>query len=501
MKHIKYSPFVFLLLFSISCTKDFDKMNTSPLMVTKDIIKPSMLFTAVQKQSVFTTYENSVFKEYSNYYASGSSGAIFQDGDWSYPFSNYQGDLINIAEVIRLTADKPELINQHAMARIWKAWMFSQLTDAYGDLPYSEALQDVTKVINQPKYDTQQDIYKDMLKELKEAAAQLSDNVDLESFGNADIVFNGDVNKWRRFANSLRLRLAIRVRFADKTMAQQNIQEVISAPLIDDNGFNTTLTTIDGLEYGNKNPLYNADINSNDYPVMVGFTITQELLKRSDPRLPKYANPAPAAAAGYRGRPLTIGGDQKSRYGLDSLASLPKFFREAVYTIVVMNAAEVYFLRAEAALAELSNEDANLMYRDGIEKSFEQWGISGSAADDYMASSFANIISGTEEEKFENIIEQKYIAMYQQGYEAWTEFRRTGYPKIWTGSDLGSTNGNIPRRLTYPVSEYNRNKSNVMEAVSRLSGGDKMTSRMWWDARPGLPYAHPRQGQFPPEIY
>ena len=152
-------------------------------------------------------------------------------------------------------------------------------------------------------------------------------------------------------------------------------------------------------------------------------------------------------------------------------------------------------------MAGLSGEDAVQMYRNGITQSLEQYGISTGAVNTYLASPAAGIGTGTDEEKLENIIVQKYLAMYHQGTEAWAEFRRTGYPKIWTGADLGSTNGNIPRRLTYPSSEYARNNANVAAAVSRLNGGDKMMSRMWWDAKPGLPFLHPKQGQFPPEMY
>lgn len=501
MKYIKSVTVVFFLLFGLACTKNFEKMNTSPLMVTKDVIKPSMLFTAVLKQSVFSTYENSIFKEYSNYYSNEASGVIFQNQDWTSPFSDYQGDLINIAEVVRLTADKPELVNQHAMGRIWKVWLFQQLTDAYGDLPYSEALLGVDEAINQPVYDKQEDIYKDMLKELKEAAAQLSDNSEQVSFGDADILFKGNVDNWKRFANSLRLRLAIRVRYANEDLAQQHISEVINSPLIDDNTLNATLTTIDGTDISNRNPLYNDYVNSNAYPVWVGFTVTQELLKRNDPRLPVYADLPSVASAGYRGRPMTLQGDQKIKYGFDSTARLPVFFREAVHTIIVMNAAEVYFLRAEAALAGLSGENVEQTYRSGISESLEQYGISTNDANAYMASPAGSIATGTEEEKLENIIVQKYLAMYHQGTEAWAEFRRTGYPRIWTGADMGSTKGNIPRRLTYPSSEYARNNANVIAAVSRLNGGDEMMSHMWWDAKPGLPFLHPKQGQFPPEIY
>ncbi|MFT3702122.1 MAG: SusD/RagB family nutrient-binding outer membrane lipoprotein [Agriterribacter sp.] len=501
MKYIKITAFALLMVLCNSCTKDFDKLNTSPVLVSSDIIQPSMLFTAVLKNSIFSTYENSIFKEYSNYFTNEASGTIFQDRDWSTPFSNYQGTLINISEVIRLTKDKPELANENAEARIWKVWLFHQLTDAYGDLPYTEALLSVDDVINQPKYDTQKDIYTDLLNELKTAAAALSSEPSLSSFGDADLLFAGDIDKWRRFANSLRLRLAIRVRYADEDLAKQHITDVIAAPLIDDNSFNAKLTTIDGTDPNNRNPLYNDYVNSSGYPVWVGFTVTQELLKRDDPRLPIFADLPNVASLGYRGRPMTLLGAEKPRYSFDSTAKLPMSFQEAVHDIIVMNAAEVYFLRAEAALTDLSTEDAQQMYHNGISASLEQYDVDATASSNYLSSSAGSIATGTDEEKLENIIVQKYLAMYQEGIEAWAEFRRTGYPKIWTGSDLGSTNGNIPRRVTYPQSEYSLNNSNVGAAAGRLSGGDKMMSHVWWDAKPGLPLLHPKQGTFPPEVY
>lgn len=491
----------FLLVAEISsCTKNFESVNTNPALITEEIIRPSMLFTGVLKNSVFATYANSVFKEYSNYYSNEATGAIFQDRDWTNPYSVYLNNLINIAEVVRLTADKPSLSNQHAIARIWKVWVFQQLTDAYGDLPYSEAVLGVDGVINQPKYDTQESIYRAMFEELEEAESMLVADPAKASFGNADPIYNGDIEKWKRFANSLRLRLALRVRYADPELTEANIASVLSKPLIDDNSLNAKLVTLNDANANNRNPLYNERVATNGYPVWVGFTVTQELLKRNDPRLPLYANPAAIGAAGYRGRPLTLGNEQKARYADDSTAVLPISYQEPVYNIIVINAAEVFFLRAEAALFGLSAENAQDLYENGIQKAMEQYEVPGSAIASYLSSS-EGALSGTDEEKLESIIVQKYLAMYNQGAEAWAEYRRTGYPTIWTGSDIGSTNGIIPRRLTYPQSEYALNNANVTEAAARLQGGDKMVSRIWWDAKPGLPILHPRQGMYPPEIY
>ena len=115
------------------------------------------------------------------------------------------------------------------MARIWKVWVFQELTDAYGDIPYSQAALSVDSVVNQPKYDTQEFIYADMLNELKEAVANLNPDPSLTSFGTADLLFSGSTDNWARLGNSLRLRLAMRIRYADPTLAQQNITDVIGS--------------------------------------------------------------------------------------------------------------------------------------------------------------------------------------------------------------------------------------------------------------------------------
>src|SRR5690606_12433751 len=117
--------------------------------------------------------------------------------------------------------------------------------------------------------------------------------------------------------------------------------------------------------------------------------------------------------------------------------------------------------------------------------------------DDYLAGS-AGTLSGSDEEKYESLIVQKWLANYLQFEEGYAEFRRTGYPRIWTGTALSDTQGEIPRRIQYPQSEYNSNIQSITEAIKRLTNGDAYTSRLWWDVKPGLPIHHPKQGTYPP---
>src|SRR5690606_25390762 len=195
-------------------------------------------------------------------------------------------------------------------------------------------------------------------------------------------------------------------------------------------------------------------------------------------------------------RPIQLLQEEKEPYGQDMVASVGPLLKERIYEIIVMNAAEVYFLRAEAAFADITGENENELYRMGIQASMEQYNVAQAEISEFLNQD-AGTLSGSEEEQFEQIINQKYISTFFQHYQGWAEFRRTGYPEVWIGSDPGVTGGQIPRRLTYPNDEYLKNEENVREAADRI-GGDELMTRVWWDARPGVPFEHPLQGVFPP---
>ena len=482
------------------CTGSFEELNTNPSLLVESKVQPTVLFTSVLKNAIFASYNNSQGRvgEFSQYFASESSGNLFAVSNYTSPFNWYTSYIININEVIRLTADDPQKNDQNAMARIWKAWLFHMMTDSYGDIPYFEAAQDVRNVINQPKYDTQEAIYRDMLKELKEAAAQLGSQPEQLSFGNADILYGGDVASWRKFANSLRLRLAIRVRFADAALAAENINDVVNAPLIIENSDNATLRTLEPTaseNTSNVNAVYTWG-QTNISPMYVGFAITDVMIPTDDPRMPVFFTASTDGNDSYRGRPIQLAQEQKVPYGGDMVATVGPILKANTYEIIVFNAAEVYLLRAEAAFAKITTEDDNSLYRTGIQKSMEQYEIDEEAVTAFLSQPVGTL-SGTEEERFENIVTQKYIAMFFQGYQGWAEMRRTGYPKVWIGDEVGVSGGQIPRRFTYPNDEFLKNKENIDAAVARM-GGDNLTTKVWWDKRPGLPYIHPLQNVFPP---
>ena len=484
------------------CTGDFEELNTNPSLLTEDKIQPEVLFTSVLKNSIFSTFNNTGGRigEFAQYYASESSGNLFAPVNHTSPFSWYSDYIINTNEVIRLTADNPQKNDQNAMARIWKVWLYHMMTDVYGDLPYFEAAKDVRNVINQPKYDSQEEIYKDMLKELKEAAAQLGSQANQLSFGNADILYKGNVDNWKKFANSLRLRLAIRVRFADAALASEHINNVITAPLIAENSENAALKTLQPTASENStnlNWIYNHHITEIT-DVYVGFGITDVMIPTDDPRMPVFFKPSTDGNSSYRGRPIQLTSGQKegTTYAANTVATAGPVLIADVYQIIVLNAAEVLLLKAEAAQAGITTEDKNALYRSGIQKSMEQYEVDQAGVDVFLSNPLV-ALSGTDEEQFEKIATQKYIATFFQGYEGWAEMRRTGYPRVWIGAEKGITDGIIPRRFTYPSEESLKNKENLEVAKTRM-GGDLLTTRIWWDKRPGLPFVHPLQGTFPP---
>ncbi len=496
-KFIKIWLGVLCMISLVSCTKDFEELNTNPTLVTADKIKTELLLTNVLKNSVFDIPNQGTASNFSGYYTAPDQGDVFLDRDFGGAYGVYTSSLINTAEIIRLTANDPLSKNKNAIGRIWKVFLFHQLTDQFGDVPYFEAVNAASEINTHPKYDKQEDIYKDMLKELKEAAAQLSDDPSQKSFGNADLLLKGSADKWRRFANSLRLRLAMRIRYADATLAGQHISEVINSPVIENNTQNVALATRDDGNTANRNAFYDKNLRQPGN-MTVSFTTTDNLIRLNDPRLPVFARPSSVDPSLYRGVPLQLTGPNRARYSPDSISLMGTYFLQPVYNIIVMNAAEVYFLKAEAALAGLATGDAQQLFAAGIQAAMDQYGIAASSTTAYLASS-AGMLAGTTEQKLEQIIVQKWLAIFYNVYEGWAEFRRTGYPRIWTGNVLGDTQGNIPRRYTYPNSEFLRNQANVQEAISRLQGGDNLMSRIWWDKKAGVPFAHPKQGVFPPE--
>lgn len=492
------------LVFLIAgCTKNFEGINTDPRLVSDKAADPALILTKVQKESMFNLMEeDGRIEVYSGYVGNTALGNVFAKGPWEDPFAVfYTNYLINIAEVIRLSANEPKLANLNAFGRIWKVWLYSRLTDLYGDIPYTEAVQNVNEVKVTPAYDSQESIYNDLLKELKESVAVLKeDDGTRQNAGSHDLIYKGNVENWIRLGNSLRLRLATRISYVNPSLSSANINDVINEPLITENAQNAVLVAGNAAvsSNNNKNPYYNGIAGGAKEFRWASFTMVETLTKLQDPRIKTFMKLS--SNNDYFGLFLNLSTPEKAvdlGRPANSDSELGDMIWKPDFTFTLMNAAETYFLRAEAALKAVTSEDPQALYEQGIEKSLDNFNVSPTDKTDYLDGSAA-VLTGTEEEKFEMIIIQKWLANYFQMDEGYAEFRRTGYPKIWSGTAPGDTNGEIPRRVQYPLSEYNANNVSITAAVKKLSNGDSYTSKVWWDANPDVPRHHPKQGTFPP---
>jgi hypothetical protein len=466
----------------------------------------------------------------------------FDDGAWNTGYTSFTN---NLAAIVRKTQDDPAMVNKKAIARILKVLVYSQITDIYGDMPYFEANKSPDEAIASPKYDTQKSIYEDFFKELKEAAAELDEAK--ESFGNADLYYGGDIAKWKKFANSLRLRLALRVRYADAALASANLSDLQEADLITAPGDDALVSTANDIE-AHRNGSYNNIVNGadeferQDYVShqLVGKAMLDALVGTSDPTDPidprtkviadtAFLNGStltpPHAPFGFRAQPLlgAVPVTNKYPYGGGSTSLFSLFWYVPVIKENVLRSSEVYFALAEAALYNLRTGDADAYYKKGIEASIAEVqdlyntgkgqmpGVlelvygSGFDADGFLAykemtqpqidaflASPATTLAGSDEEKLEHIIDQKMIALYPNELEGWSEWRRTGYPRVLVAANEQSgMHGVSPRRQHYPNTEKLINSANNKEAVDRMGGTDDLLKRVWWDANLDAPHAHP----------
>lgn len=419
----------------------------------------------------------------------------------------------NLRELRNITDDDVTL----AIATIIKITAMHRVTDTYGPIPYSLIGVDGKLAV---EYDSQEKVYDEMFRELDEAIATLTEKRLGAISPKADPVFDGTAEKWCRFANSLKLRLAMRIVYADPAKAKKYAEEAVSHEIgvMRSNADNAALKA---SAFGDKgNPLYTAikynQIAGTDTggDTHVAADITTYMNGYEDPRRAQYFIPSTFPGVTYAGIRVSV--------VKPSLASAGCMYSGVRITpsdpVVWMNAAEVAFLKAEAKAIfgfDMGPGSAEEFYNEGIRLSFSQWGASG--ADAYLANdtlvpgayvdpaglnSYAAPLTdlcvkwdktASVEKKQERILIQKWIANFNLGNEAWADHRRTGYPKFYPASDAGNKSlGGVvdsefgARRMPYPQSEYTNNNANVMAAVSSYLGGkDNYVSRVWWDCKPG----------------
>ncbi len=538
-----------VVLMTNACTEDFADLNTRNSLVTEDVLNTDLLLTYVLHRSIVTGLGGGGGTE-GNYPGMSVSNAnlpfhIYSNtGLWNNAYSR---DGRNLSDLIRILENKDaeagtnENASMIAIARILKVWSFARATDAYGDIPYFESCLPQEEVVITPKYDSQKSIYEDLFKELKEAVAQL--DPDLPNYGGNDLMYGGDVEKWAKFANSLRLRLALRVRYADPAMATANMSDLNESNLITDPADNAFINTADDI-IDNTNPNFQDALYSQGESLtkrMPAKTIVDIWQDNYDPRLKVFADTAEASWPttpgyeeydyfGYRGHTLlgNVPVEQKYPWGSESTSRWSLLMYAPVWPMTVISSQEVYLALAEAALFSIkgSPADAQGFYEKGV-KAALNWAVnwydltSGQLKDmfalyrpswtaeqvaDYAdfhritqeeVDAFADTatvmtLTGTNEEQLEMIMNQKIAGFYpMQTYEGYCEWRRTGYPRVQVGDDGDDLQGVSPRRYMWPDSEQSFNAENYEAAKAAIGGVDGMLVKVWWDKNPLAPHAHP----------
>jgi hypothetical protein len=469
-QYLKASAFCVSLIVAGACTNDFEEINTPPNSVTR--LNPNFVVSNVQRNASNDKIDLVpgvlMFGNWVQHWGNQNAGFTtahylgipnYDDGLWSSHYG-YLRDL-NQAETDLLAGqeDTPEGRSKIAEIRILKAMIFERLTALVGDIPYTEAISTPSRIIGQPVFDTQESIYPKLITSIDEAKARITPG-DV-TFGSADFYFGGDPVKWKKFANALKLRTAMRMKYANAGAAQT------------------------GHRIWQR-----SDLDQTNAPMM-GETLINTLLAKNDPRLPLIAGPTPNSATTanpvYRGVPAALSSAQYSSlvtadYSYPSRITWLNASRAIPSSVFTY--AETCFLKAEAALEGwgATEAQAQQFYQEGIRAAMgrEPYNLTGAAVDAYIAAE--GTLTGTKEEKLNQIMTQKWIELFDNSYEAFIEWRRTGYPVLTPGQNPGETGGTIPRRAKYSTVERSLNQANYDAAVSR-QGPDLFTTKVWIDKR------------------
>ena len=480
---IKYKvllSFVALSLFGAGCKKvDFGDTNIDPNRTTAPIT--SALLTNVLAGFGNNTWDQGGVRTVSGLYAqyytetqyTEASRYAKQTFNWD---GFYAGALYDLQNIINYnsdpaTAEKAALNgsnnNQIAVARIIKAYYFWWMTDVWGDLPYSQALKGVGAI----PYDAQEAIYPDLLKELKEAGAQFDGG--LPAAG--DIMYNGDISKWKKFANSLRMLVALRLSKADPATGKSEFASALADPAgsIEDNSDNAQIVYPGG---NFQNPFYNYYnvVKRDDYSI--AKTLMDWLNGHNDDRNLAFGTSNVGFPYGLTRDNAVAFANANPTYSrlLD-----PNTVGAESAPMVVVGAAHMLFARAEAANLGWTGETVATLYNNAIDQSWSQWGVyDATDIANYKANSDVNLAGGSVDQK---IATQQWISWFPNGVQGWSVWRKTGYPVLTAAP--GTTTG-IPRRQNYGTNEPQLNGANYAPAAAKYSDGSGDNSqfvKIWWD--------------------
>lgn len=475
--NLKYILSLSLLLVFSACTKDFEEINTNPNV--PEVVNPQFLLTNI----IWNAANNNAVDAWNagNFIAQLTARKDFNEIDrWDLRSNQELWDksyllLRDINTLIELGENGNEAYK--GIALVMRAFLASTLTDLWGDVPYSDALKGASEGNFTPIYDTQETIYtgpEGVLNTLEQAITILDANQNgLAVLG--DVLYDGDLNQWVKFANSLRVRYLIRI--SKRVDVSTDLQSIVSeGRLFESNEDNALVPYLASAP----NQWFVHNIRVGDFgDVRMSTTIQGVLEDLNDPRMNVWFRPTEASANGdaiFTGIPNGIGPATRGDYDFSEISLPGPIFREMPDGVdaVFMLYSELQFALAEAAQNGWISGDASAYYEAGITASFDYFKTA--LPTDYLSQENVQL---EESRAVEQIITQKWLASMLVGYEGWFNFRRTGFPSMQVAVE-NLNNDQYPLRYIYPTTEQALNLNNYNEAVSRV-GGDNYNVKGWWE--------------------
>lgn len=501
MKKIIYKLSGVVLLFSMalaSCTRNFEEINTdpntNPNILPQQLLAPALVNTMGYNMLRNRNFNNELMQITVN--MTDAEGAVFRydfRSNWAdYLWNGWYTQLTNFKDLYKL-ASEPLNFNKSYMgiSLICQAWIYSMLTDTYGDVPYSQSNLARDSVIYEPVFDKQKDIYLDLFKNLDTANVWLSTGTAI--FAGSDPVFNGNVAKWRKFGNSLYLRLLLRISGKSDVSAQciAKIKDMIDTnpgayPIMASNDESAILRWTGTAPY--TSPLMTVREQDFRAPGIASFFI-DNLVAWNDPRIdiPTWGTNGINrwAIAPYQGQFAGVpsgyapGSDPIKKSYYYSTTSTSTLMTEPLAGMI-MNFAEVKFILAEAAVKGWIAGSAETYYNDGVLNSIKQWlpNWNVPVMTYLLGADMEWLPAATLDEMMQKIHLQKYYALYLTDMQQWFEYRRTGKPVLPQGPGLRN-NGVMPARMPYPVYVQSANPTNYTAAVA-AQGPDVISTPVWW---------------------
>ena len=478
MKRIIYILSAVVLL-AAACTKDISKLNVDPKNPSQ--LPSYAFFTHAQKvldstlassnvnmnifRLIVQHWQETQYPEESQY---DLGTREINDNLWSVMYRDVLRDLQEAKNLIpKDVPDANVQKNELAISEIMQVYAYYYLVTAYGNIPYSEALN-IEKPF--PKYDDAKTIYNDLLSRLDAAIGNL--NTSAASFGSADVVYGGDVAKWKKFANSLKLKMGITIADADNAKAKSVVEAAYTAGVFTSNDDNAEF--VFQSTPPNTNPIWVDLVQSGRDDFVAASTLIDKLTNLNDPRIDNFFTEDGAGRADPN-KVSYSGADPGVQSAFAPNSHVNTNITEPDFPNLLLDYAEVELLLAEAAARGYSvGATAATHYAKGVTASIQYWGGTAAEATTYLAQPGVAFVAGSWKEK---IGIQKWIALYNRGWDAWTEWRRLDYPQLEPAFDALSE---IPLRYPYPVNEQNVNRLNF-EAAATAIGGDDVETKLWYD--------------------